>query len=84
MPKEFLLLDDFLSIATSNHTDGHGKRAFLHTQTINLAKERHILMVTILANGRSLEYKKCASTDKQSLIRGCTIHLFSLYKKSMQ
>lgn len=48
MPEVLLLLDDFLSIATSNHMDGHGKRAFLHTQTINLAKERHILMVTIL------------------------------------
>lgn len=46
MSKALLWLDDSLSIATSNQTNGHAKRGFSHTQTNNRAKKRPYLMVT--------------------------------------
>lgn len=73
MPKAFLLLDVIFSINKTNHIDGYDKRALSYARTIATTKGHPNLMVTNLDKAERFGVKnKCASTDKQVLIRGCT------------
>lgn len=73
MPKAFLLLDVIFSNDKANHIDGYGKRALSYALTIAAMKGHPILKVTNLEKAERFGAKnKCASTDKQALIRGCT------------
>ncbi len=73
MPKAFLLLDIIFSIDKANHIEGYDKRALSYARTIAATKRHPNLMVTNLDKAESFGAKnKCASTDKQALIHGCT------------
>ena len=73
MQKAFLLLDVIFSIDKANHIDGYDKRALSHALTIAATKRLPNLKVTNLDKAESFGAKnKCASTDKQALIHGCT------------